>query len=114
MLARALRKQGIALRRNKKASNKADLALKLYDNGTKGIDIIRQTQMTTAEVVTLLIKRGLNLRTGLPPRVTKRSLDLAVEMYKSGEPLENVEIDTLVPRIPLLAELKNRGIELRP
>jgi transposase-like protein len=114
MLYRALKKAGVEQRRPKVKSSKHDLALKLYDRGVKGADILRQTQLSVSEMVTLLVKRGLNLRNGLPPKPTKRGLDLAIEMYGRGEPLESVEIETLIPRVNLLAELKNRKMEVRP
>jgi len=41
-------------------------------------------------------------------------MDYAVEGYVKGIDLETLEIDTLVSRPQLLAELKKRNIELRP
>jgi transposase-like protein len=114
MLYRVLKRQGIAMRRKRGGASSVEKALELYDKGVPGVDILKEAKISVREMVKALYTRSQNLRSGLPPRVTKRSLDLAVKMYQEGVAFENIEIDTFVNRVQLLAELKNRNLEVRP
>ncbi len=112
-LYRELARRNIGLRRGKAQGN-AEHALELYDQGKSAKDITRITNLTVAEIQHQLRKRGGNLRTGLPVIVDRAHIELAVEGYISNVPVETIEIDTLVPRTVLYAELRKRKVALRP
>jgi hypothetical protein len=113
MLYRALRQKGID-KRGDRREGRYEKALEMYDKGSTAKEIMKVSGVSLAEMIKLLKSRGENLRTGLIPSYTPRNLEYAIQGYKQGIDVDTIEIDTFITRTRLYAELKSRGIELRP
>jgi len=114
VIYKGLAVRGIDMRQGR-AQGDADEALKLYDEGATAKEIMKVARVSHIELLSLIRKRGGRLRTGLViDKVSRRHVDMAVEAYKQNVDIETIEIDTLVKRPELYAELKRQKIGIRP
>lgn len=114
-LYRELKHRKVPLRRKGVAQGvDIGVALELYDKGESFLAIQRKSSVTLVEMLGILKERGLALRTGLPPRVVQRSMQVAIQEYEDGRPEDDIAIDTLITLPQLLAELRRTGKAIRP
>jgi len=94
--------------------SRVEEAIKQYSNGTSIEQIYQTTKVSPGLLYRALKLRGLNKRGHTDEVTTSESLDIAVKMYVEGETLGNIWEVTRIRSKSLYAELRQRGLELRP